>query len=678
MLEERKCPNCGNIKGNYGNYCKSCGSLLNNDEEKVEEVKKEEIIKKDEEITIVDTKRNTTIFHSLFWGTMVLSLVICFIIRIPITRKLLATVSPELIKNDYEIAASNTEVLVTKYNGEETIVEIPKEFDIYNNKFVITGIGANAFSNTSIESLTLPEGVTDIYSNAFGGCENLEILYLPDSIKRISEDAFTGCKIREYHGPAYALHFFNQENLDKVYITSGSMFETNLKRTTKLTYFEASDNVEFKQNLVCTIEEAKINAKAIRYLVDTYLKNVTVTSGEIPVTGFYGYNNLYFVTLEEGVTKIKSEAFKGTFIESINIPASCTYIEDSIFMNCKDLNNITVSANNLIYNSNNINGIVETDTSILICGCNNTILYEGIKGIGDGALSTFYKGEELILPSTVTYIGIGAFSYSPNLKNVVIPNGVTRIDNAAFAECKNLRTFVMPDSVDDLGTAVFSNCTYLNSIVLSNNITEIKNGLFYNCKFLENIEIPNKVKTIERDAFYGCSYLQSINLPDSINKIGNEAFRGCTSLKSATFPNKMLSLGSYLFADCKSLESFYYPEKNYSIPEYMFLNCNKLSEITLNDVIIIGEGAFMNCKSLTTVVLPDGLLYLYDLSFSYCDNLEYLYMGSEIKEIRDQAFVFTALKKVYYKGDEESFNKIMIGEHNGMLTNAEIIYNYNN
>ena len=46
--------------------------------------------------------------------------------------------------------------------------------------------------------VTIPEGITNIRSDAFEDCRNLETVYCPKSLKRIEENAFYDCpKLKE-------------------------------------------------------------------------------------------------------------------------------------------------------------------------------------------------------------------------------------------------------------------------------------------------------------------------------------------------------------------------------------------------------------------------------------------------------------------------------------------------
>ena len=78
---------------------------------------------------------------------------------------------------------------ITRYNGYSSSVTVPDEI----NSRKVTRIGDYAFENLSIESVTIPEGVTGIGKMAFSQCFYLESVNLPDSITAIGDSAFGRC-----------------------------------------------------------------------------------------------------------------------------------------------------------------------------------------------------------------------------------------------------------------------------------------------------------------------------------------------------------------------------------------------------------------------------------------------------------------------------------------------------
>jgi hypothetical protein len=85
---------------------------------------------------------------------------------------------------DFEVNKSSDgkSVTITKYNGKATAVNIPAKIQ----NLPVIGVGG-FMGNTSITSVTIPNGVTRIENKAFGVCEKLTSVIIPN-IKDIAEN----------------------------------------------------------------------------------------------------------------------------------------------------------------------------------------------------------------------------------------------------------------------------------------------------------------------------------------------------------------------------------------------------------------------------------------------------------------------------------------------------------
>lgn len=98
--------------------------------------------------------------------------------------------NPDFVEGDFGFySISDKEVILTQYNGKDKNVEIPATAQGAN----VIVIGNNVFENSDIESVTIPEGITDINKRAFAGCKKLKSVTLPDTLKVIGVNAFWHC-----------------------------------------------------------------------------------------------------------------------------------------------------------------------------------------------------------------------------------------------------------------------------------------------------------------------------------------------------------------------------------------------------------------------------------------------------------------------------------------------------
>ena len=63
----------------------------------------------------------------------------------------------------------------------------------------VTNIGVSAFDSCkSLKNITIPDGVTNIGTYAFNGCTSLKNITIPNSVKNIGAYAFNGCTSLEF------------------------------------------------------------------------------------------------------------------------------------------------------------------------------------------------------------------------------------------------------------------------------------------------------------------------------------------------------------------------------------------------------------------------------------------------------------------------------------------------
>ena len=105
----------------------------------------------------------------------------------------------------YEVIISNHNyVRVTPVSGPEAVtgaINIPSTVRHEDYTYVVTQIGANAFSNyTGITSITIPGTVSIIETNAFRNCQSLTTVNVSNSISTIDAYAFENCsQLQSFH-----------------------------------------------------------------------------------------------------------------------------------------------------------------------------------------------------------------------------------------------------------------------------------------------------------------------------------------------------------------------------------------------------------------------------------------------------------------------------------------------
>lgn len=145
--------------------------------------------------------------------------------------------------------------VLIKYDGSESIVDIPTYYEIDGEKYGITEIAYEVFYNNpniveinmpnqitrvglfafqycrNLKKITLSDKLETLGDSCFWGCSNLGTIHLPASLKKIEPYAFWNTAIKEIDIPEsvkeIGLGAFNQcQKLETVYIRSNELVET--------------------------------------------------------------------------------------------------------------------------------------------------------------------------------------------------------------------------------------------------------------------------------------------------------------------------------------------------------------------------------------------------------------------------------------------------------------------
>ena len=329
----------------------------------------------------------------------------------------------------------------------------------------IETIGAYAFLETSIETITIPSSVTAIGAGAFFGT-NLETITIPAAVKTIGASAFSIDTLT-------SVAFENNSQLETIKrnVFLNSKIETI---TIPKTVTTIGDDV-FPSTLTSVTFEtgSQLGAIGAELFKETKIQTIRIPA-TVTVIGDNAFpSTLTSVTFESGskLETIGASAFKGTGIQSINIPSSVTKINTSAFEDCHLLTSVAFGSNSLLQ-------------EIGIAAFRNT----GIQTI--------------TIPANVELINAKAFELSKQLTSIEFESGakLKRIGSEAFKNT-GIQTITIPRTVTIIESAAF----YLSKLTnvtfeVDSQLTTLNTMAFADTN-LENIIIPINVKYIYNNVF---------------------------------------------------------------------------------------------------------------------------------------------------------------------------------
>ncbi len=223
-------------------------------------------------------------------------------------------------------------------DGQEAVVDqqdatlsgkivIPQTVSVDGQSYVVTEMMENAFANTKVRQVTLPEGMTTLPMMCFYWCESLQTVVLPSTITSIGDYCFLSCsKLSTINIPEGVTSLGRMS-----FSYCGSLASLQLPSTlteiggacfsycSSLSELALPDNISqlgtFTFQACSALETMRVP------------RNVSV----IPSACFTGCSHLTTLLLHDGVTELGERAFANTAMTTVDLPESITRIERNCF-----------------------------------------------------------------------------------------------------------------------------------------------------------------------------------------------------------------------------------------------------------------------------------------------------------------------------------------------------------
>ena len=605
-------------------------------------------------------------------------------------------VSQTVESGDWKYAIlKNGKTAILEYLGNE------KNIDLRTlNIGEISTIGGYAFYGKNLESIILPESLTQIQRYAFAENTALAGITIPANVKYIAKYAFhnTGIMNLTFMGSNVSVieqyAFAYTRKLTSVTLPAGIV-----KLGTYVFYRSGIESVVFAAGTTLTeIPEGAFSG--------TKLAEVTIPDSVTLVNhnAFRDCTALCRLTLGAGENlRLMSNVFYNTSLAAVHIPANVEYIGEYCFVGLRSLSAFTVDAANPYYTA--LGGLLYSKDERKIiaapAGITGTLYVpKSTEVIGFGAFENSLA-DSIVFDSASNILSFGyrAFYGAKNLREVTVPATVVAIDYYAFAQCSNLETvkFEEGSRLAGIYEGAFFGCGKLKNIILADNIVEISDYAFYGCTSLTEIPVSDTsmIKGIYSYAFAYSGICGDFATPKTLIDIGDYAFRG-TKITSAFIPddNKLdLIIGIGVFEECEVMEKIDVPFLGASYGDediywigYVFgagapsanatyipqslrtyiahegglleLTCGtpanigsskptgyyKMDETNIENITLpegitsIGQWAFYKCVNLKSVTIPDSVTNINSWAFYNCSSLESLTIPDSVKVIGNETF----------------------------------------
>lgn len=190
--------------------------------------------------------------------------------------------------------------------------------------------------------------------------------------------------------------------------------------------------------------------------------------------------NAAAVTVPEGITEIRENAFYGKSLKTISFPDSLRSIGDNAFASCQNLEAV--------------------------------VLPDSVEELGCRSFENCFSIEYVKLSSSLRHVGGYAFVDAHELSYLEIPEGVESIGGSAFSDCRSLAELVLPSTLKSLDAFAFKGCSQLTKVIL-----------------------PEGMETIGFTAFAWNDRMTYLYVPRSVTHIhdnfaNQSPFEGCTAL----------------------------------------------------------------------------------------------------------------------------------------------------
>ena len=398
----------------------------------------------------------------------------------------------------------------------------------------VTEIERNAFFETGLRNIQLPEKLTLIGGGAFCNCKNLKQVQLPPQLKELGEGAFFNCEnLTQIQLPAQLNKlgtdaFRNCTSLDKIDIPAGlTQIEPDTFCNTGLTSV--------------TLHEGLTKIKDGAFHDCLKLKKIRIPKSVTDIGGLalgirYNRGNGAEEVIPGGFTV---EGYTGSAAERyVKRMHQCENLYHVFF---KDVKFVSIGGQTAA-----VTNIGKTKISALKTGAFTgkpltqalTITYGGKKLVNGRDYTLTWKNNKNIGTASVTIKGKGKYngSVTKKFRITVQKNAVYTVSRLKYkisnADTSGKGTVVFTGATDKAARKTLTIPTTVKIGGKSFRVTAIGTSAMSGAKKLTTVKIGANIMTVGAKAFYGCSKPSNVTIFGTkltTAKTGANAFKGIRS-----------------------------------------------------------------------------------------------------------------------------------------------------
>ena len=451
-----------------------------------------------------------------------------------------------------------------------------------NDEFTIDADGVLVAYTGGATDIRIPEGVTEISSNAFTNAQ-LTSVWIPASVRAIDDSAFAGQPLTQVTFQDDDAHPSQLETIGERAFSYTPLESVSLPRSLKTAGLETFSDMA-KLRSVSVGPNVQADGLFAAFARTPLLESIEVDAAN------QNYQSL------DGVLYTKDLTHLATYPQAKNSGGSYTVAEETAFID---------------------------EGAFASAQITSVTLPSHLRNVGKGAF-VGARITSLTLPDAFESMDDTAFWYMSKLERVDL-GGATMLPDSAFRYDRALAEVnFRPDlnRLAEVGDYAFDT-TALISVTLPDSVTSIGKGAFSNDTALRSVHLGSGIASIGESAFVGSNNLASLTV-DPANTVYSVE-------DGALYGKGDAGRTLVLYLPTKTDTDVTVPEGTTAIADAAFANNSSLRRVVLPEgVTTIGYGAFDGDANLTDIVIPDSVTVARGLVGSGLDTVE---LGSQVTEL---------------------------------------------